>query len=126
MNLLAKAAGYLQSRMIEKASERVRYVRAGSVLEVDAIVGQLITETTDVNGFVLRTVTRDFTISQSFFSWSDDGKPHRNDEIWQRVNDVWQVFLVNADSFATAHYEESDAYGVAYRIHTRKDREHAA
>ena len=123
MNLLAKAAGYLQNRMLEQASERIRYVRGSDAWEVSAIVGQLITETTDVNGFVLRTVTRDFTISQSFFDWSDDGKPARNDEIWQRIGNRWHVFLVNADSFATAHFEESDAFGTAFRVHTRKDRE---
>ena len=88
-----------------------------------AIVGQLVTDQADVNGFVLRTVTRDFAISQDAFTWSDDNKPKRNDEIWQLVNGYWHVFLVNGDSFATAHYEESDASGVAFRIHTRKDRE---
>lgn len=126
MNLLAKAAGYLQGRMIESASEPVRYIRAGAVYQMRAVVGQLVTDQTDVNGFVLRTVTRDFTISQSAFAWSDDNKPKRNDEIWQLVDGYWHVFTVNGDSFATAHYEESDAYGVAFRIHTRKDREVAA
>ena len=75
MNLLAKAAGYLQSRMIESASEPMRYIRAGVVYDMRAVVGQLVTDQTDVNGFVLRTVTRDFTISQSAFTWSDDNKP---------------------------------------------------
>lgn len=125
-NLLAKAAEYLQGRMIETTSESVRYIRAGVVYDMRAIVGQLVTDQADVNGFVLRTVTRDFTISQSEFVWSDDQKPKRNDEIWQRIGDYWNVFLVNGDSFATAHFEDSDAYGVAFRIHTRKDREVAA
>lgn len=125
-NLLAKAAEYLQGRMIETTSESVRYIRAGVVYDMRAVVGQLVTDQADVNGFVLRTVTRDFTISQSEFVWSDDQKPKRNDEIWQRIGDYWNVFLVNGDSFATAHFEDSDAYGVAFRIHTRKDREVAA
>lgn len=125
-NLLAKAADYLQGRMIDTTSEPVRYIRAGVVYDMRAIVGQLVTDQADVNGFVLRTVTRDFTISQSEFVWSDDQKPKRNDEIWQRIGDYWNVFLVNGDSFATAHFEDSDAYGVAFRIHTRKDREVAA
>lgn len=125
-NLLAQAADYLQRRMIETTSEPVRYIRAGVVYDMRAVVGQLVTDQADVNGFVLRTVTRDFTISQSAFVWSDDQKPKRNDEIWQRIGDYWNVFLVNGDSFATAHFEDSDAYGVAFRIHTRKDREVAA
>ena len=125
-NLLAKAADYLQGRMIDTTSEPVRYHRAGVVYDMRAVVGQLVTDQADVNGFVLRTVTRDFTISQSEFVWSDDQKPKRNDEIWQRIGDYWNVFLVNGDSFATAHFEDSDAYGVAFRIHTRKDREVAA
>ena len=126
MNLLAKAAGYIQGRMIEHASEPVRYIRAGKTYAMKAVVGQLVTDQTDVNGFVLRTVTRDFTISQDSFAWSDDGKPKRNDEIWQLIGNRWNVFLVNGDSFATAHFEDSDAYGVAFRVHTRKDREVAA
>ena len=125
-NLLAQAADYLQRRMIETTSEPVRYIRAGVVYDMRAVVGQLVTDQADVNGFVLRTVTRDFTISQSAFVWSDDQKPKRNDEIWQRIGDYWNVFLVNGDSFASAHFEDSDAYGVAFRIHTRKDREVAA
>ena len=125
-NLLAQAADYLQRRMIETTSEPVRYIRSGVVYDMRAVVGQLVTDQADVNGFVLRTVTRDFTISQSAFVWSDDQKPKRNDEIWQRIGDYWNVFLVNGDSFATAHFEDSDAYGVAFRIHTRKDREVAA
>ena len=121
MNWLAKAADYLQSRMEAETSEDVAYVRNGMIYKLPAIVGQLITETTDVNGFVVRQLTRDFTIRQTALQkYLPDG-PQRNDQIWQTINGRRHVFIVNADSFATSHYEESDGYGVAWRIHTRRD-----
>ena len=124
MNLLARGAAYLQNQMIRVASVEIVYVRPGKQpVRGRAIAGQLVTDNENVNGFVVRSVTRDFTISQTLLTDAGLGKPLRNDEIWQRINGVDHVFVVNGDSFATGHYEESDTYGVAYRIHTRKDRE---
>lgn len=99
------------------ASEPVTYTRPGSAaIPTDAIVGRSITEQDSASGFIMKIVSRDFTIRQA--NLPGITKPNRNDEIRQTINGTEYLFLVDGGS-GQAHYEDTDGYGVAWRIHTK-------
>ncbi len=121
MNQLDRAATYLQSRMIETSSDLVVYERPGVArFQINAVVGQMTDENTEQSNFVLRQGARDFVVDQDKLASGlppDAPRPVRNDVIEHRGG----KYIVNGDGFATTHYEATDAYGVAWRIHTRRD-----
>ena len=121
-NLLNTAASYLQDKMEVHASIVVLFeTRDGVKFEALAIAGQMSPEVEEGGGLVIRTTTHDFTIRQSYFLKfkPHDPIPRRGETITQVVNGRTLVFSVNADGFATSPEEASDAYGVAFRIHTK-------
>ena len=102
--------------MERDASELVVYHRksTGEMSTVKAIVGQTNAEEESGEGYVVRITVRDYTIRRTYLQ---NIKPERNDEII--FQDV--VYVVGADS-GESHVQESDGYGVAWRIHTKQDR----
>jgi len=118
-NRLAQAAQELQRRMVQDASELVTYKRPNSfAFDVSAIVGRSVVEQDSGQGFMLRVVSRDFTISQEALNYT---LPQRNDIIVQTINDVTLEFLVDGGP-GQSHFEETDGYGVAWRIHTKRNK----
>jgi hypothetical protein len=117
-NLLRQAAETLQTRMEANASEVVTYIRNGAVIYTGpAVIGRSITEQDSGSGFFMKVISRDFIIRQSNLPGL---VPMRNDEVRQMINDVEVVFLVDG-SAGQPHYEETDGYGVAWRIHTKRN-----
>ena len=124
-NQLERAAVQLQSRLIEWASADIEYRRDGkTAFAVEAILGQIVTDNLDSNGLALKTTTDDFIVDQVHFRrhLPDEPEPRRNDEIRHVQDGLVTIYAVNGDGFTTAHFEETDRYHVAFRIHTRKDR----
>jgi hypothetical protein len=119
-NLLQQAANVLQTEMERSASETVSYRRVSGGLPFDvlAIVGRSIVDQDSGEGFILRIVARDFAIRQSALN---NIQPARGDIITQTINGVSVVFLVEGGP-GQPHFEETDGYGVAWRIHTKRDK----
>lgn len=119
MNLLQQAAIQLQSRMEANASESVVYTRTGYLdITVSAVIGRSIVEQDSGEGFMLKVVARDFTISQAALLYLN---PARGDKITQTMNDSVVEFFVEGGP-GQPHYEETDGFGVAWRIHTKRDK----
>lgn len=125
-NYLKLGAETLQSRMESYAGVTVTYRRNGSFsFKVIAVPGRNPVDITDTNGVVLRGQVQDFTFDiAKLTKGMTDGKrrPLRGDEIVMEVGSQTVVFVVNGEDFATGHYEPSDSYGVAWRVHTKSDR----
>ena len=85
-----------------------------------ATPGRVITEVHDENGVMLKLVTRDFVISTKALAGFDPPNPIRNDEVY--AEDLGHTFTVNAEDLFGSHYEEADSYGVAWRVHTKRDK----
>lgn len=104
------------------ASSEIEYRREGTLtwLAVDAVVGrsQNIVETE--TGLTVQSNFRDFIIKVGFFSQFDPPYPKRNDEIKITENGNELRYKVNSDGVAN-HYEEVDAYGLVYRVHSVRD-----
>ena len=118
-NLLQQCAEMLQQKMEESGSEMVEYCRpGGAAFPVRAVIGRTISQNDAGSGFIVRVTMRDFIIRQSELKGLI---PKRNDEIRQKIGDITAVFTLNSDS-TESHYEETDGYGVAWRIHTKRDK----
>ena len=126
MNYLRLGAETLQDHMEEYGGVEVTYRRAGAFsFTITAVPGRNPTDVYDQNGVVLRGQIQDFTITIAVAKASMINcaqRPLRGDEIVMQVGDDNVVFVVNGEDFATGHYEPSDSYGVAWRIHTKSDR----
>lgn len=125
VNYLKLGAELLQSRMETYAGVTVTYRRTGEFsFKVVAVPGRNPVDITDQNGVLLRGQVQDFTFEIEKLTAAMTGKKHplRGDEILMEVGDKTVVFVVNGEDFATSHYEPSDSYGVAWRVHTKSDR----
>ncbi len=111
--------------MRQVAAVSVVYRRDGvEPFRIDAVPGQMITELEETNGIALRSTVRDFSISQSQLAANlpaDAPRPLKNDEITQTIEGSDHRFIVNADGFSVSHFDESDAFGKSFRIHTVLD-----
>jgi hypothetical protein len=124
-NYLQLGAKTLQSRLEEYGGITVTYRRNGEFsFLIVAIPGRNPVEITDQNGMVLRGQIQDFTmdIAKLKAGMTDPKRPMRGDEIVAQMGRHKIVFQVNGEDFSTSHYEPSDSYGVAWRIHTKSDR----
>lgn len=120
-NLLLQAAELLQQRMERDAGVVVMYHRPGSnPFPVYAVPGRTVVMDDSTHGFVIRIVTKDFTIRAALLKAQGVNSPNRNDKITVKVGEEEQEFLVNGDA-NSSHYEDADAYGVSWRIHTKRD-----
>jgi len=122
-NYLELGARTLLSRMSQYAGSEVEYLRksTGESVNLIAVPARVISATYDANGILLRNVNRDFIVDRKWFLNFQIQYPVRNDEIRQTLNGFVEVFLVNAETTAMSHYEEADSFGVAWRIHTKRD-----
>lgn len=103
----------------------VTYRRPGDFsFRVEAVPGRNPVDIIDHNGVVLRGQIQDFTIAIAKLRKHFTGikRPMKNDEILMEVAGQMIVFTVNGEDFSTSHYEPSDSYGIAWRIHTKADR----
>ena len=116
----------LQARMEAFAGVTVTYRRPGEFsFSIVAVPGRNPVEIQDHTGVVLRGQVQDFTFEIAKLKagmTADPQKPMRNDEIVMELNRSRVIFIVNAEDFSTSHYETSDSYGVAWRVHTKSDR----
>ena len=126
MNYLALGAETLQQRMEAYGGVSVTYRRPGVFsFEIVAVPGRNPTDIYDQNGVVLRGQVQDFTcdIAKLKAGMADSTlRPLRGDEIVMQVKTDKIVYVVNGEDISTSHYEPSDSYGVAWRIHTKSDR----
>ena len=125
-NYLQMGAEAIQKRMEAYAGLTVTYRRQGHFsFPIVAVPGRNPVDVYDQNGVVLRGQIQDFTINIEKLTSQMTGikRPQRNDEIVVRLGDKEIVFTVNGEDFSTSHYEPSDSYRVAWRIHTKADRE---
>lgn len=123
-NMLKRAAVYVQTKGERHASEDVVYERPGvGKVIVPAIIGETVFSQDTQGGFVDRIVRRDYTIRQCLLviNCTHIGNPQRNDIIWQTLDDnsTYQGRVLG--DAGMPHYQESDAFGVAWRIHTKRD-----
>lgn len=125
VNYLQMGSKVLQDRMEAYGGVTVTYRRPGGVeFTIVAVPGRNPVDMTDLNGIVLRGQVQDFTIRIDPLraQLPDPKRPLRGDEIIMTLNRRRVVFVVNGEDFSTGHYEPSDSYGVAWRIHTKSDR----
>lgn len=124
--MLHRGAKLLQSKMEQHAGVDVTYRRGNEfTFQLRVVPGRNPVEITDTNGMVLRGQVQDFSIDVSTFENkvpSGAARPKRGDEIVMTVGRHQVVFTVNGEDFATSHYESSDSYGVAWRVHTKSER----
>ena len=126
MNYLAAGAQILQDRMEVYGGVTVTYRRPGEFsFQIVAVPGRNPVDMFDKNGVVLRGQVQDFTVAivklKAGMS-SSIRRPLRGDEIVMQMTDSQIVFLVSGEDISTSHYESSDSYGIAWRIHTKSDR----
>lgn len=132
-NYLEKAANYLQDKMEVNASVEVSYERpgVGFVSWTDdagvvhdtllAIVGETQFSQDNQSGVMDRIIQRDYTIRQSLLTINGIRiTPKRQDIIRQPVGSQTYESRVMGEA-GLPHYQESDGYGVAWRIHTKRD-----
>lgn len=132
-NYLERAANYLQDKMEVNASVEVTYERPGegfvSWVDADgvihdtvpAIVGETRFTQDTQTGVMDRIVQRDYTIRQSVMMINGIRIiPKRQDVIRQPVGGGFYESRVMGEA-GLPHYQESDGYGVAWRIHTKRD-----
>jgi len=107
------------------AGVKVRYSRANQFsFDIIAVPGRNPVDMVDSEGLVLRGQIQDFTVNivKLRDKLGDPKRPLRNDEIMMEMPFGKIIFVVNAENVATSHYEPSDSYGIAWRIHTKSDR----
>lgn len=126
VNYLELGARTLQSRMERYAGIEAIYRRNGVFsFPITVVPGRNPVEVVDQNGFVIKGQIQDFTVDiekmRNRMPPGDD-RPMRGDEIVIELGKDKVVFVVNSEGFTTGHYEPSDSYGVAWRIHTKSDR----
>jgi hypothetical protein len=125
-NYLKLGAELLQPWMEQFGGATVTYRRKGEFsFQVEAVPGRNPVDVTDSNGVVLRGQVQDFTFSIDKLTAgmsSDPKRPLRNDEVVYQVGNQTVVFVVSGEDFSTSHYEPSDSFGVAWRVHTKSDR----
>jgi hypothetical protein len=112
--------------MEEYGGVTVTYRRPGVFsFRVVAVPGRNPVDIYDQNGVMLRGQVQDFTIAIEKLKVGMAGgiqRPLRGDEIVMAVKTDTIVFMVSGEDVSTSHYESSDSYGVAWRIHTKSDR----
>lgn len=122
-NLLKRAAQFLQSKAEKHMAEVVVYERPGSgTASVLAIVGETTYQQDNQTGVIDRVVRIDYTIRRS--SLVIDGQqiePKRNDIIRQTLEDGSLYVGRVLGEFGVSHVQDSDGYGIALRIHTKRD-----
>lgn len=125
-NYLSMGAEKLQQLMENYGGVNVTYRRTGVFsFTVAAVPGRNPTDVYDQRGVLLRGQIQDFTIAISKLTagmTSGSARPLRGDEIVMQVGEYSTVFVVNGEDFSTGHYQPSDSYGIAWRIHTKSDR----
>ena len=125
-NYLKLGAEILQSQMETFAGVTVTYSRPGKFsFEIVAVPGRNPVDVVDNDGLVLRGQIQDFTVNAKTLQTlmtSDPKYPVRNDEIVMRLATGLVVYVVNGETISSSHYEPSDSYGIAWRIHTKSDR----
>lgn len=126
MNYLALGAETLQRRMEQYGGVTVTYRRPKSFsFRVVAVPGRNPVDIYDQNGVMLRGQIQDFTIAvDKLKAGMNSGvrRPLRGDEIVMELKTNTIVFLVSGEDVSTSHYEPSDSFGIAWRIHTKSDR----
>lgn len=129
-NYLKLGAETLQSQMERFAGEEVLYRRVTSasprfMFRVIAIPGRSPVDIIDKNGTVLRAVIQDFHVEIAAMRKKMEAPktPLRGDEIVMTLAGRKIVFVVSGEDFSASHYEPADSYGIAWRIHTKADRE---
>lgn len=122
-NLLSKAASFIQAKMVENASELVTYERPDmGFVELQAIVGRTEYEQNTDDGLVGRIAMRDFTISAASLVINGCSiVPERNDIIVQTMSDGTEYIFRVLGEGEMPHVQDSDGYGVAFRVHTKRD-----
>ena len=122
-NLLKRAADILQSRLEQTAGEVVVYERPGvGCVAVNAIVGRTEYELESGGGDIDRSIRNDYTIAKSSLVLNEcEITPERNDIIYQTLADGTVVENRVLGEGGLSHYQDSDGYGIAYRIHTKRD-----
>jgi len=122
MNMLERAANVLHDKLEKHASTEVTYIREGvGEVTVRAIVGETQFSQDNQSGVIDRIIQRDYIIRQSLLVINGRQiKPMRQDIILQRVGDLVYESRVLGEA-GLPHYQESDGFGVAWRIHTKRD-----
>ena len=125
-NYLAIGAVTLQERMEAYGGITITYRRPGEFsFQIAAVPGRNPVELFDKQGVVLRGQIQDFTVAiAKFVAGASPGirRPLRGDEIEYQINGLQTIFMVSGEDISTSHYESSDSYGIAWRIHTKLDR----
>lgn len=121
-DLLAVGANFLQDKMEEHASTTILYIRedVGQV-SLPAVIGETQFSQDSQTGVIDRIVQRDYTVRQANLKINGiQITPQRNDIIRQTIGTkVYEARVLGEGG--QPHYQESDGYGVAWRIHTKRD-----
>ena len=113
MNMMQRGAAMVARTLGQHASHRVIYARNSLSISIDAVIGQTEVESQDTQGFIVRSVMRDFImdtapIDQHF------ARPQRGDIITDQSR-RYEVVPVGDEPC----YRWSDRDHTRYRIHTR-------
>ena len=123
MSILEQGARQLLNGMRNYAGVRVTYVRNDKSVSVLSVPGRVVSSVYDETGVMLRAISRDFIIDRADLEDFDPPVPQRGDKIIQSVGSAKnETFIVAGEDLGTTHYEEADSYGVAWRIHTKRDK----
>ena len=106
---------------LRDAGTVISYQRRGfGPIEVTAVVGGSADNSETETGLAIQTHYRDFTISTDSLLALSPPYPVRNDKIVVVRGTEVLTYIVNADG-GVSHFEEADAYNVAWRVHTIRD-----
>ena len=122
-NLLELSAQHLNTRMKLDAGTEVTYVRKSIRFRITVVPGRPVNRFVEQDGVLVEVASRDFIVTLADLANNlSPAEPMRGDQIIQDVDNRQEVFVVLPDDLGTPPYEETDPYGVAVRVHTKRDR----
>jgi len=119
MSLLREGVREHYSRLIESAGVLVTYYRGEDCVEVYAVPGETVFEQVERDGSVVEVRSRDWTVLQSALDFgAGHTEPVVKDSIQYTEDEEATVYEVLRDA-GQKHFREADAFGGAFRIHTK-------
>lgn len=124
MNMLEQGANFLVTSMQKHAGRTITYRRPSTNQSVTfvGIPGRVPAQVYDERGVLLRAVSTDYIFNRQELASFEPPYPVRNDEITHTVGGQAEVLVVSGENIGVSHYEDADSYGVAWRVHAKRDR----
>ena len=119
-DLLEQGAAWLDAQRVKFASQTVTYHRGEDSVEVQATVGRKSYQVEGGYGALVWADSTDFIVSAAdLVLGGETVLPERGDRIRVTDGEAVHVYEVMSPGGEMSHYEPSDPYRKAWRIHTK-------